>query len=282
MTFLAFLVLLIALLIERFFDWSHLRHWQWFGLLQRKIAERLPSKQPWLVLAAAVLPIMILTSLLSFLLVGVLYGVASLIFQLFILLYCLGPQNLWADAFACINAITKGDAKNASEKLKALFGIIDISSAQSMHKQLLDHIFIESNQRVFAVVFWFVALGPVGAVFYRLVALIAQERQTASPLVSEQAKKVEALLDWIPVRVFTFLFALGGQFSQVINYWRKKAIHCVHSNNALLTECGVAALGGDPDGAVANDGSAERDAISLLDRVFIIVLVIVLVIAMAG
>lgn len=280
MTFMTFLVLLIALLIERFFDWGHLRHWQWYGVLQRKVAERLPSKQPWLVLAASILPILIVVGIVSCLLTNVLYGVVALVFQLAIVLYCLGPQNLWADTFACLNALTKGDAKAASEKLQALFGVGDMSSSQGMHKQLLSHLYVEANQRVFAVVFWYAVLGPVGALLYRMIAISATTTNVQQPMVAAQAQRAEGWLDWIPVRVFTFLFALGGHFARVINCWRKKVVLGVSSNNALLMDCGIAALGGEADGPVAEDGSAERDAVSLLDRVFVIVLVIVLVLAM--
>jgi AmpE protein len=276
---MTFIVTLIALLIERFFDWSHLRHWRWYTALQHTISQRLPGKAAMIVLAATVAPLLIAVGLISFLLNGTLYGFALLLFQLFIFLYCLGPQNLWADAFAAINALSQGDAKDASDKLKTLFGITDMKSAQSMHKQLLNQIFIQANHRVFAVVFWFVLLGPMGAVLYRAVSLSASSvHHDGSPEIAQSALSVENILDWVPVRILSFLFALGGHCSAVLNYWRKQVLNGLNSNDDIMAGCGVAALADEEKRTMAEDGSVEREAISLLDRTFVIVLVLVAVV----
>jgi AmpE protein len=252
---MTFIVTLIGLLIERFFDWSHLRHWHWFSVYQAAIANRIPAKssylQDWL------------------------YGFVKLIFNVVILIYCLGPKDLWADAFACTTALSQADKEQAAEKLKASFGIEEKGSyTQSLHRHLLNNLFIEANRRVFAVVFWFVALGPVGAVFYRMVTL-----ETA-PALTHSARSVEAVLNWIPIRILTFLFALGGHFAKVLSYWRKNVLRGLDSNEALLTECGIAALGNEDQGDIPEDGSLERSAIHLLDRAFVIMLVIVAVIVL--
>jgi AmpE protein len=200
-------------------------------------------------------------------------------------LYCLGPHNLWADSFACISALTQGDAHAAGEKLKALFGIAEIQDAQSLHKQLLSNIFIQSNRRVFGVIFWYAILGPAGALLYRtasLSAVAAPEQEGAAVNVTQPAHFVESVLNWLPVRVFTFIFALGGHFARVLSTWRKKALLGLNSSDDMLAACGIAALGNEEEAAVAEDGSMEKEAISLLDRVFVITLVIVAVVVMVG
>lgn len=103
-----FIVTLVALLIERFFDWSHLRRWNWYLALQQVMYQRLPGKSAIVVLAATIIPLLLVVAIISFLLHGFLYGFGNLIFQVFILLYCFGPQNLWADVFAAINALLHG------------------------------------------------------------------------------------------------------------------------------------------------------------------------------
>lgn len=275
---MTFIVTLTALLIERFFDWSHIRHWSWYTAYQRVIAQRLPGKAAYLVLAATIIPLLLAVVIVSAALDGFLYGLASLLFQLFVVLYCLGPQNLWADAFASINALVQSDAQTAADKLKALFGVTNMSSAHAAHRELLNQIFVQSNSRVFAVVFWYVILGPVGAVLYRTISMSsnAAPNQEASPQVAQIAHSLELVLDWLPIRVYTFIFALGGHFSQVLTSWRRQVMRGVTSNQEMLTDCGVAALA-NPD---AEDGSSEKEAIALLDRVFVIVLVIVAVVVL--
>jgi len=269
---MTFIVILIALVVERFFDWGHLRKWEWFTHYQQAVVKRFPSQQPFVVLALTIVPILVLVFLLGVLLESPLFGFVEFLFQLFLFLYCLGPQNLWADIYSCINALAHGDQQAATAKLKNSFGVTETS-------QLLKNIFIAANRRVFAVVFWYLVLGPVGAVLYRTITLSAGEfsQQDTVPELIPSARSVESVLDWIPVRIFTCVFALGGHFVQVISCWRKKPVFSLDVNEKLLTDCGAAALGTDQDAA---DGSAERSAVGLLDRAFVITLVIVAIFVM--
>lgn len=276
---MTFIVTLIALLIERFFDWSHLRHWNWFGAYQRNLIKRFPGQPPYVLLAITVAPLVLGVLIISLLLTGALYGLLSLIFQLGVLLYCLGPQNLWADTFASIAALTQGDSAKALEKLKAAFGINEVSNVQETHKELLHRIFIEANRRVFTVVFWYVVLGPVGPVLCRTISYSAHGDNSA-PELSQSAHSVETIIDWLPARLFTVMFALGGHFTNVIGCWSKRVLLEFSNNDILLGQCGMAALGLDDHSLLPDNGSAERDAVSLLDRVFVIVLVIVAVLAL--
>ncbi len=275
---MTFIVTLIALLLERFFDWSHLRRWNWFMPYQRVIVQRLPQKAPNFVLAAIILPLLIVVGIIQYLLYGVAFGLIELLFQLCVFIYCLGQQNLWADTFASVNALVHGDTQSGMERIKASFGMPNTTSEQSLHQQLLKHIFIEANRRIFAVVFWFVLLGPLGALLYRTVTLVASEsaQPEASAELIQSARSIQSVLDWIPVRLFTFFFALGGHFVNVFSCWRKKAVLKLDINDKLLTECGFAALGEGED-HIAQDGSAEKNAIGLLDRAFVITLVVIAV-----
>jgi len=256
---MTFIVTLVALLIERFFDWSHLRNWQWYALYQRQIFARIPGLPPLVKLAAGIIPLLLAVLLLEFLLKDALYGVLSIFLNVFVLLYCLGPKNLWADTFASITALA-----NANEQ-------------EEGHQQLLHSIFSEANQRVFSVVFWYAILGPVGALLYRLLAVSAQD-ENMSELV-QPARMAEAALDWVPARVLTFIFALGGHFNQVLTFWTKNIALGLMQNDQLLSGSGLAALGITPSDTLPSNGSAERDAVSLLDRSFIIVLIILLIFA---
>src|SRR5687767_10740942 len=130
---MTFIVVLIALLIERFFDWSHLRKWNWYNIYQRAIVRQLPGQSPSVVLAAIIIPLLLAVIFIEFMVKGWLYGAIKLLFALFIFIYCLGPQNLWADTFACINALSQGDSHLASEKLKLTFGLSDGTSSQAVH-----------------------------------------------------------------------------------------------------------------------------------------------------
>ncbi len=274
---MTFIVSLVALLIERFFDWSHLRNWGWFSIYSRKILSRVPGVKSYAALAVVIVPVLIVVVLLQFVLHGFLYGLLGLLFQILVLLYCFGPQNLWADAFGTITSLSQGDVGFASEKVKASFNLNTAETREptKLHQLLMSGIFIQANCRVFAVVFWYAILGPVGvvgAVFYRTVELCGDEAATA-----QSAHKVADILNWLPTKLMSLLFALGGNFSHVINCWRKKSNLSLSGNDQFLVDCGTAALGMEDQDKFPVDGSVERNAISLLDRVFIIGLVLVLI-----
>lgn len=279
---MTFIVTLIALLIERFFDWSHLRNWSWFGACQRLVASKLTGKSADLIFAGSILPLALAVLVVQYLLKETLYGVGGLVLDLVVLLYCLGPQNLWADTFACLNALVQGDAKTASDKLKSSFGLTDMSFAQSVHGHFLDSLFTQANQRVFAVVFWFFVMGPAGAVMYRLVSISASTPSSGEtlPEMMRTARNAEAVLNWAPIRLLTFIFALGGNFAKVFTPWKRNVVLGLPANQAMLTDCGLAALGYSETDHLPEDGSAERLTISLLDRSFLIALAVMLVLVL--
>lgn len=282
---MTFVVTLMALVVERFFDWSHVRGWHWYARYQQAVVKKLPNYSPYIILALTIVPLLALASVAQFLLQDALFGLGELVFQAALFLYCLGPQNFWADTFASMNALVHDDQQLASQKLKTSFGISEGSSSQ-LHAQLIHHMLIAANRRVFAIVFWFLILGPVGAVLYRTVTLSSADyaKQETAPELIQSAQFIESILDFIPVRILTFVFALGGHFVNVFTCWRKHAALGLVANETLLTQCGAAALGNDFNDKNIEDtaNTTEKSIVGLIDRSFIITLVIVAIIVMLG
>ena len=275
------LILVTALLVERFFDWSHIRSWSWYGHYQQTISNKLVGQPTWIRLVAIILPLLFIILLIELLVQNWLYGVAKFLFHLFILLYSLGPQNFWADMFSCINAIDHSDPRLANEKLNVTFDV-SVDDPALFHQRFLPNIFIEANRRVFAVLFWYVFLGPVAVVLYRLLALTANPTHQFSISIdlSERALSGQKILDWLPIRLFIFIFALGGHFVQVLSCIRKKVFTAPAENEILLASCGLAALGSDSEKLVTLDSTWEKHAISLIDRAIVIFAVITIIVVL--
>jgi adenosylcobinamide-phosphate synthase len=119
---------------------------------------------------------------------------------------------------------------------------------------------VDAYRQVFAVIFWFVILpGPAGAVLYRAVALLAEEWNTPSPGVEPSApvasraefgrpaRRLLALLDWIPVRLTALAFAVVGDFEDAVSCWRTQAQRWAKQEGGLpigiLLASGGGALG---------------------------------------
>lgn len=266
---MTFIITLLALIVERFFDWSHLRQWSWFNRYQTEIFKKLSKLPPVFFLILSVVPILLLALFLDVVLTGWLFNFLKLIFGALVLIYCLGPRNFWADAYSNIKVLHTEDAEVAAEKIKTRLKVADIDVAQSVNYHFTRFIFIKANRRVFAVFFWFLLLGPIGALFYRLTS---ESRHLS--YTQKIATDMTDWLDWLPVRVFALLFALAGNFTKVIQFWRAGLWSLPIANDRYLTQCGIAALDADGTQTVAQDGSAEKEALSLLDRTFVIALVI--------
>lgn len=231
---MTFIITLVSLLIERFFDWSHLRDWQWFSKYRAYLTPRLKGLSNSLVFVVLLaLPLILIGILMALLETGA-FGLLKIAFGIVILLYCLGPKNFWAQSSTL--------------------------TARSL--------FIEFNHAIFAVVFWFVILGPIGAVLYRLIDVYANDE--ATPIDTKAtAVRIQKILDWVPARLLSLLFALAGHFTEVLNVWRSEAKQGLESNDQIISDCGIAAL--DKQDATLLD----KEALSLIDRTLILVLVIV-------
>lgn len=265
---MTFLVILMALLIERFFDWSHVRSWRWYEALVRSLSSALKQIPPYLIVLLTIIPLAFFVLLIQMSAHRLLYGLVEFIFQLVLFLYCLGPQNLWADVYFSINALAHGEQKQAEDKLNSLYGDQGTSGTHLPSNQLI-LVWHSALRRVFAIIFWFLIIGPVGAVIYRALEL---SLHVTSLKQSYVLRKVLAWIDWPAVVILTILFALGGHFVNVFNCWRTLLKSKEDNNQIWLEKCGVAALG--PESEQQTDVIQIKQAIQLFDRALIIMLVV--------
>lgn len=111
-------------------------------------------------------------------------------------------------------------------------------------EQLLIHIY----QRLFALIFWLLILGSSGVVLYmllvylcRLLTTMSEDSQADSLLAN--ARYIQAILDWVPLRLLGFTFALVGQFSTTFSIWYKNLWTGLLNGREQMATCGLAAIG---------------------------------------
>jgi AmpE protein len=267
---MVFIAILLALALERFFDWGHLRRFEWFDQFSLMLAPHIDRLNPKVRMAACILPPVLLVGLIEYILAGWLYGLLRFLFDFVILLYCFGPVNFWAQLYECLQAINQNDPQLSEARIKAAFPYISAATPQALHQAVVRAIFLDGHRRIFAVLFWFSVLGPMGALLYRLTAL-ADSR--ATPELNAHSTKALEVLDWLPARLLAFLFGLGGHFVKVLALWKQYASQGLNSSDALISEAGVAALDYPPSKPFPESGEAEKLAVQLFDRALIIMLV---------
>lgn len=112
------------------------------------------------------------------------------------------------------------------------------STAEHASNDEIGTYLVQSNGQLFAVLFWYIVLGPLAVLAYRLIAL--SQGQAA---VGQQATWVTNLLDWLPARMTALLYMLVGNFQAGLRHFSKLVFSVPAKNPTLISECGLQALG---------------------------------------
>ncbi len=240
---MALISIIIGLFLDRTFRHLHdLRDMTWFEFyvqaIQRLIGKRMPPLQFIIILT---IPFSLLLSI-QILLHGFLFDLPGFIFGIVIFIYCLGPACLSTDIEAYIHARTLGDE---DEALHYAGTITDSSASSSPDQQISDvtrailHI---ANERIFATIFWFVILGPFGAMLYRLISEL--RKQLNFDELAEFSEFIHAIMAWIPARMLAAGYALIGNFDGAYHAYKDRAYSAdlSHSNNEILVSTGLGAM----------------------------------------
>ncbi|MGA7801030.1 MAG: regulatory signaling modulator protein AmpE [Gammaproteobacteria bacterium] len=262
---------LVALLVERFLGHlQDLRRFDAFVDLSGWLRQRFFQSRPWdgplgvlLVLAVPVL----ITGLLQHWLSSWLFGLPELAFAIAVLVYCLGPRDLAADAEAYQEA-----AGGADESLvfRAADRLLDGQLPQSGDREgaAVGGVFSQSNSRVFAVLFWFMVLGPMGAVLYRCATVLRAQGSAEDGEFQNVAVRFQSLLGWPSAWLAGLGFAVSGDFEGALAGLREgrssRLERFFDPTAGVLVDAGRGALGLEADSPV--DGSTVGLAMGLVWR----------------
>lgn len=213
-----------------------------------------------------------------------------LLFSIGVLLVALGPRDLGSEVDEYCAALHGGDTATATRVLTELSeshhaGPRDVDAVE-------EAIFVQATNRVFAVVFWFVALGPVGAWLVRVVDLLRRRAAFESSRDSDflrsalpAAELLHGLLGWAPARLASLGYALAGSFDDALNAWRayrKPAARPFYANSErLVAVVGKAAMTGVLE-RPTNSSAAARNAMRLVMRTLFIWITVVALMTLFG
>ncbi|MCX7896723.1 MAG: CobD/CbiB family protein [Rhodocyclaceae bacterium] len=122
---------------------------------------------------------------------------------------------------------------------------------------------------VFAPLFWFLILGPGGALLYRLAAVFVEAWKHGDERghFFHFAEKALFYLDWLPVRLTAMTFAIVGDFEDAIYCWRTQAAQWPNATTGILLAAGAGALGVKLGQPIAVGGEIEaRPELGLADN----------------
>lgn len=254
------IALLIGLAVERLAtQLFHLRRLRWLdriidaGFRQAGRVANWPALIPIILIAALlVLPVFAVVFSLG----DALLGFPYLILAVIVLFFSLGPQDIGEDVNEYCRALEAGDEERIRQTAKAIIeSDVPDDELERVHR-VEEAVCVQANNRLFAVVFWFVLLGPLGAWAYRVTDLVrrravfAQARDEnengLSGRLRDAAVMLHGWLAWIPARLTAIGYAAAGNFDAAIGAWRapdeQEAESPSEYNEHLLARVGVSAL----------------------------------------
>jgi len=261
------IALLIGLAIERLA--TQLFHWRRLRWLDRIIdagfnqAKRLRN---W----PALIPVILLALLLALPVFAVMYflgdtlqGFTYLILAIIVLLFSLGPRDIGEEVAEYCKALESEDDDQIQMTAKAIIEGDVPEDARERIARVEAAVCVQANNRLFAVVFWFVILGavsgsigPLAAWIYRVTDLIRRravfsatrgdDTDDCMERIQHAAEQLHGWLAWVPARLTALGYAAAGHADDAIAAIRapteERDDTTSEQSEHLLARVGVAAL----------------------------------------
>ncbi len=210
------LVIVLCLLSERFLVHveAHNR-FRWFSAYinatEKQLSKIRALSSQWIILLFVVLPFVVIGSVILYFFSDSIFGFVGLLLNILILYSCLGPGNP--------------------------FYPVHVSTTESASCKEIGEYLGQVNGQLFAVLFWYILLGPLAALVYRFISQCRHQSSLAS-----LATKLTDILDWLPVRMAILLYLLVGNFQVGFRVLLTSFFKAPANNQILLSGCGLKAI----------------------------------------
>ena len=92
----------------------------------------------------------------------------------------------------------------------------DLETAKAQHTEVMGKLVHDEFVSIYPILFWFLLLGPAGALLYRLT----DQFRRSGDLNEDESRLVNSLLhamDWLPVRISGLAFCVVGDFGRCLD-----------------------------------------------------------------
>ena len=240
---MALISIIIGLLFDRAFRHLHdLRDLSWFEYYTNAVTGFVRANGVVQVIAVLVLPVCII-AVIQHLLSGFLMELPYLLFSVLVFAYCLGPACLSSDVEFYLDARRLGDEDEALHYAGVLTERAASTAPDQQTSDVTRAILFVANERIFAVIFWFVIFGPAGSLLYRLTTNLSKQDSSSDSLVAV-AVLFQAALTWLPARMLAMGYALTGHFDGALQAYRNRPYESdlALENYDVLVNTGMGAL----------------------------------------
>lgn len=217
-------------------------------------------------------------------------GLLSFIFSITVLVYCLGPKDLHEVAHLYLDACKQDDNEAAFSYATQLLNTPVPKDERNRTAAISKALLISTNERLLAVFFWFMVLGPMGTVLYRLSHVLAKAQSIdPDPERNEfyqSSRLLFAILNWLPLHLTTLSYAITGSFIDAVHQWKEHQPEDIlnpDEHNTQLAFTGLGALNIDMDSNGAKlDLHVIHDVLELSRRSVFAFLTVIAILTLAG
>lgn len=272
---MTFIIIVLSLFIERYMlELEDYRQPAWF---KRYLtwSQQLPWSE-WMSQSLSgiliiLAPLLIAVGIGQAIFDDILGGIPELLFATLVLLFSLGPKDLQRQVQSFVDAC---DSENEEDKTRIGYELASGNTAQkdrTYGQTIALGVLKQSYLRTFSVIFWFILLGPIGAILYRASHTLKMKLPEMDDMGLDFRSGVNRLLyilDWVPARITAFTYALSGNFHDATGKWWD-----AHEDNdeadSIINRAGSGALGldntvSDTDGPAMNAEMAQGLALRSL------------------
>lgn len=285
---MTFLSILIALLLERITpQLMEFRRFNWMRDYSQWLIDvlRIEKLNHWMGLSVLLIPIVVLIWMLNSMFDNALFGLFELAFNVAVIFLCIGPRDLNKQIEAYLDAIEVGDSQQRFDRAQSITPSKPAMELPVQVVQVCKSLFVAANTRIYSILFWFVLLGPVGAVLYRIIHQIFQLNlleQSLDPL-KQNCRFILGWMDWIPVHISLFSYMVSGRFEEGLQVFRQGSLGAVdvyEQNVEMLQSVGFQSV--TTDGEVTSDNEAMdlvRKSRGIILRSLVVWLLVVLLLS---
>ena len=297
------IALLLGLLLERLLTHAlRLREPRWFDRYLDWALARFRDLRGGRALALTIVLVLLPVlpvALIAWVFHDLLLGVVYVAFAALVLVFSLGPRDLKDEVDDYLEALERGDRQAAERVAREIMEHDAAQRTGTAPDTLEDAIFVQTNNRVFGVAFWFMVLGPAGAWLFRVSDLMRRravfeyrgraDSSVMVPAFVDALQTVHGVLAWAPARLLALGYALAGSFEQALDEWRRSVqaagARFFDTNDHLLAGVGRGALNVEIEPAeflALPDGRRIEACMRLISRALLIWLVFLAALVLIG
>jgi adenosylcobinamide-phosphate synthase len=264
------IAILLAVALDRFVPDRHgFKPFAWYRDWADSIEQRFNGGSRIHGVAAVLLAIvpLVLGVVLARYVLNEITPVLGFAFDVLILYICLDIYRLGNGARGIADTLDAGDVREADVQLKELAG----KSAATLSEAGIAHATVEAvlkqgSSLIISPLFWFILLGPAGAVLQRLACILDKlwgHRYERFVEFGWAAARLDDLLQWIPARITALSYGIMGSFEDALHCWRRRMGVWSDINSGPLLASGFGAMHMQNCEALGEAGEYEEPAANL-------------------